>query len=484
MAKEENSKTVEERVAALEAEIKKLKKRGGGMLSSSDFRKRVIFKRNAEDESWRKIEGLFRKRDWENAKKEIRTYKGETTVEPRKCFIINPFDLLNLTPFSYDLSIGRDIVSVREKKRIRYPVPYNMAPRETVVVLTEEFIALPPCYSATVWPRFNLVREGVFQSMVKIDPTWYGKLGVAMTNLSPRTITLEEGMSFATLILYELANDTDINLWEPENLECVRVAIPTIPIRDKLQDKLEELELTTNCWVENGKLVVRALKKEHFEKLCELDHSQPWQKTVREAKEKWLDFKDSRGWRSIGMGALGMENLMKLTGTSSIGESVDPEKVKSIDVSKEVLYRIAVENGKPFDLIANIPSFILEKVEKEIVPRLEAEVGARLYPQIIQLTLRVLALLSLVGVAVALAAKYFDVKQTWLGVVAVLAISVMLVVLVCIFGKFPQVKGESEGKVHSEKSSVSVENIEIEKEYRFPRLAKLVFGVLSRLKKK
>ncbi|MFH1884708.1 MAG: hypothetical protein ABIL62_18575 [Planctomycetota bacterium] len=64
MAKEENNKTVEERIAALEAEIKKLKKRGGGMLSSSDFRRRVIFKRNAEDESWRKIEGLFRKRDW------------------------------------------------------------------------------------------------------------------------------------------------------------------------------------------------------------------------------------------------------------------------------------------------------------------------------------------------------------------------------------------------------------------------------------
>lgn len=465
MAKEENSKTVEERIAALEAEIKKLKKRGGGMLSSSDFRRRVIFKRNAEDESWRKIEGLFRKRDWENAKKEIRTYKGETTVEPRKCFIINPFDLLNLTPFSYDLSIGRDIVSVREKKRTRYPVPYNMAPRETVVVLTEEFIALPPCYSATVWPRFNLVREGVFQSMVKIDPTWYGKLGVAMTNLSPRTITLEEGMSFATLILYELANDTDINLWEPENLECVRVAIPTIPIRDKLQDKLEELELTTNCWEENGKLVVRALKKEHYEKLCEIDHSQPWQKTVREAKEKWLDFKDSQGWRSIGMGALGMENLVKLTGTSSIGESVDPQKIESIDVSKEDLYRIAVENGKPFDLIANIPSFILEKVEKEVVPRLEAEVGARLYPQIIQLTLRVLALLSLIGVLVAVAGKLIteEEKVTWPSIVVLSAILVMFVILILKMPKFPTRNGKSGLKLKREVRSIRKEMDKLKK---------------------
>jgi hypothetical protein len=73
---------------------------------------------------------------------------------------------------------------------------------------------------------------------------------------------------------------------------------------------------------------------------------------------------------------------------------------------------MAVEHGRPFDLMAAIPSSILKQVEKELVPRIEAEVGARLFPQIVQLTLRVLALLSLIGVAIALAAKYFDVQST------------------------------------------------------------------------
>jgi len=188
MVQNTKEKTIEDKLDDLEKQIEELKKRGAGMLSSKDFRERVITeKKEKYKEKYIEIKNAFFERDWNKV---------------GRSFIIEPYDELNLTPFSYDLSIGNEIFSVRKKDRMRKRLPYHVEPGETIIVLTKEFIALPPCYSATVWPRFNLVREGIFQSMVKIDPTWYGKLGVAITNFSSRTIKLIEGKAFGTLILY------------------------------------------------------------------------------------------------------------------------------------------------------------------------------------------------------------------------------------------------------------------------------------------
>ena len=415
MGKTENNKTLEERIAALEEETKKRKEHKGGMLSSKDFRDLVITREKDKD-NYAVLQTAFTERDWNKVSRR---------------FIIDPYDELNLTPFSYDLSIGDEIFSVRKPDRIRKRPPYDIEPGETVIILTKEFIALPPCYSATVWPRFNLVREGIFQSMVKIDPTWYGKLGVAMTNLSSRTIQLIEGMAFGTLVLYELSSDTDAELLEPNKLPEIKVPIPNIPVRSTLQQKLESSKLTKICWVEETSLVVRGLKKSSYEELRKIDGSKPWLETVEKAKTEWLAC-IYKGHKSIGMEALGMKDLEKLVEGPPKGKPLEKEKIKTEGVTDDKLYDMAVEYGKPFGLIANIPSSLLERVEKGLLPRLEAEVGARMFPQIVQLTLRVLALLSLIGVAVSLAAKYFDLKSIWLGIVALVVIVVILIVLICV----------------------------------------------------
>ncbi len=431
MAKAENEKNPEERMAALEAEVKELKKRGGGMLSSYDFRERVIFKKDPEDEQYAKIEVMFQKRDWGPAKEEIRKYKGNRGVEPRKCFIVEPFDLLNLTPFSYDLSIGDEIFSIRKKDRMRKHLPYFVEPGETVIVLTREFISLPPCYSATVWPRFNLVRGGIFQSMVKIDPTWYGKLGVAMNNLSPRTIELKEDMAFGTLVLYELASETDIDLRQPRTLPSVRVDIPDIPIRVHLQQELEKLKLTNVCWVEGNQLVVRGLKKSSYKKLCSVDSSKPWQETAEKAKEAWVRYEDpDTKRRSIGMEALKMENLEKLVEGPPMGDPVDADTVKTADITPDKLYEVAVEYGKPFDSVAAIPEFIIDKMRHEITPRIQAEVEANVFPKIVTLTLTVLGFLSLIiAVAAFVIEKYRPSSPAFLNIEWSLTATVVVVIL-------------------------------------------------------
>ncbi|GAI77041.1 unnamed protein product, partial [marine sediment metagenome] len=117
--------------------------RRGGMVSSADFREYVIRK------DIPRMKELFRDRDWEQIDKVLGHERG---------FIIDPFNPLNLMPFSYDLSIGDEAFSCRLESRGSFALrdeknAYKMEPGETVIVRTLEYIALPRCYSATVWPR-------------------------------------------------------------------------------------------------------------------------------------------------------------------------------------------------------------------------------------------------------------------------------------------------------------------------------------------
>ncbi len=400
MSDNKTYKQLEEELRSLKATVGKLEKRGGGMLSSRDFTKRVVRKEKSKKD-YEKLRNAFYERNWKEIDRE---------------FIIEPFDELQLTPFSYDLSIGNEIFSVRKTNRIRRRLPYDVAPGETVIVLTKEFIALPPCYAATVWPRFNMVKAGIFQSMVKIDPTWYGKLGVAMTNFSPRTIEFKEGKAFGTLVLYELASDPEVYLWQAKDLKPVQIPIPNIPVRAKLQEKLEDRDLTNVCWVEDNSLVVKGLKKPDYDKLREIDRSEPWQETVEKARKSWLEYIDKdTGRKCIGMEALGMEDLEKLIEGPAMGEPLDPEKIRETKVTSDLLFDVALEHGKPFDLIANIPKLVEdipklveEQVDKVVEVTIAKEIGRNVIPRMLQLTISILGFLALIVAIVGLLAGYFQ----------------------------------------------------------------------------
>ena len=143
---------LEERIASLEAAVQRCERCTGGMLSSNGFRELVVH----EEKKVQALLDKYRDRDWDSVGNRI---------------IITPFDELNLTPFSYDLSIGKEVMCLRSPERTIMQTPWNVEPGQTVAVISREFIALPPTYAATVWPRYKLVQEGLFQSMVKIDPT-------------------------------------------------------------------------------------------------------------------------------------------------------------------------------------------------------------------------------------------------------------------------------------------------------------------------
>ncbi len=374
---EQLAKTVEE----LRQKLSKVEESSGGMLSSADFRINIIRNNLLQNKE------RFIKREWDE-------------IESKRSFIIDPFDPINLTPYSYDLSIGDEAFSCRTEDKSSFPLefegsgkkPHEMKPGETIIVRTKEYIALPRCYSATVWPRFNFVREGIFQSMVKIDPTWYGQLGVALTNLSPATYPIWKGKKFATLVIYELRKDTDIILFKPHEIlrGKNRKSIELEEFKDIVTDEvLRDLGLEDLCKIENDLLFVEAaLKPEEYEKLLNISNIALWKKKIEDAI------------RIKAMGALGLEELDILIGKDQKGKRLERKDISEDRITEQELLQTAIEKGKPFNEISAIPELVMKRVENEFMPKIRAEVEAKLFPKMVTLMLTVLGFLSLI-VAVA-----------------------------------------------------------------------------------
>jgi len=428
----------------------------GGMLSSADIRRLVITR---GDRDYAELKELFESRQWEKLKKK----------KKERGFIIDPYDVLNLTPYTYDLTIGDEVFSCRLESPSSFALgdkknPYKMQPGETVIVRTMEYIALPPCYSATVWPRFNFVREGIFQSMVKTDPTWYGQLGVALTNVSPAEYPIWKEKRFGTLIIYELSSPTDINLFRKgktlefdENKSIQRVTIPADVEKD-VNKKIGGSDLKGKCRIENGKLTIQvALDRKELEFLRKQHESEEWHKAVEEdVRTKSCD-------------ALGLPALDLLFEKLADGEKPEsPKRLTRGDVaneaakcSPEALSRMAVERGRPFEVIANMPELVKKQTQGQVEAELNKEIS-RIILRIVAITLSILGFISLIVAIIALLARNIawemPVNIDWDDTlfVAIAGVTlVLIVVVICIFSPWRGRKGVA--KVRKELREVNIE---------------------------
>jgi len=408
MAKEENNK-MWERIADLEERIKGIPEHVGGILSSVDLRERLVPADKVEE-----YLRFFKKRDW-SAIEELET---GGVKDYSKRYVISEYNELNLTPFSYDLSIGDEIFSIQKPDQRVFPldatVGYDFEPGETIVVLTREVIAIPPRYSATVWPRFNMVRSGIFQSMVKIDPTWYGKLAVAMSNLSPATIKLTSGKAFATLLLYELSQPSDVDLWKYEDLQGVEVDV-NVPKEftdsvDRLDDFLfDKGDLRRFCRLEGEKLKVNGIKRRHIEELMKFDKTERWRAFVNTVAEEWAKAKHPKTRkRMIVMQALGMESLWDIVKDGGHGTRIEAGDILGQTCSLDELVDVARLYGKPFDVLAKIPHSLITRIESETAPKVQAQIEGSIFPKVITLVFSVLGFLSLIVAVLALTTKFWS----------------------------------------------------------------------------
>jgi deoxycytidine triphosphate deaminase len=117
--------------------------------------------------------------------------------------LIDPYSRSNLNQISYELSVGSEWISLRDPYQVRRLVPNEtiaVAPHETILILTEEYVALPRTIAGLVVPRARKVFEGSTLAATRVDPTWYGNLKIGFTNLSQYTTSLARGEKFCNLI--------------------------------------------------------------------------------------------------------------------------------------------------------------------------------------------------------------------------------------------------------------------------------------------
>jgi deoxycytidine triphosphate deaminase len=141
--------------------------------------------------------------------------------------VIDPFDPDSINICSYDLSVGEEYVSLRNPsivRRLQEGELIKIEPGETILILTREYIALPPNITGLVVPRARMIARGTMINATRIDPTWHGKLLIGFTNLLKYPISLSYGEKFCACIFMECSKvDKPLTKRETPHLGRVRI---------------------------------------------------------------------------------------------------------------------------------------------------------------------------------------------------------------------------------------------------------------------
>lgn len=131
--------------------------------------------------------------------------------------MIEPFFEKHLGPCSYDLTIGNEYISLRDPRtvnKLNNDEILKVGPRETVLILTAEYIALPRNIIGFVVPKARWLFEGTSINATRIEPSWYGKLLISFTNNSNSEIRLQKEREFCTCMFAKLDKDVEKILTE------------------------------------------------------------------------------------------------------------------------------------------------------------------------------------------------------------------------------------------------------------------------------
>ena len=158
------------------------------ILSDTELKKRFI----QDDKGILQAKEWWRKSDWNSIGNSI---------------LIDPFDEHQLGPCCYGLRVGDEYVSLRDPfnaKKIEKGQHININPSETVLILTQEYVCLPRNAVGMIVPRATWIFEGISLSATRIDPTWYGKLLIGITNMAKNPVALDYGEEFCTTYFMEI----------------------------------------------------------------------------------------------------------------------------------------------------------------------------------------------------------------------------------------------------------------------------------------
>ena len=115
---------------------------------------------------------------------------------------IEPFNIENLTPNGYDLTVEEIEIPEKQKtttKKLAIP------PGERFAVSTKEIISCGEKHCAQLWLRTSWARKGIICSFGKIDSGFKGNLTLLGLNASKENINIEIGNTFAQIVFEKLS---------------------------------------------------------------------------------------------------------------------------------------------------------------------------------------------------------------------------------------------------------------------------------------
>ena len=121
--------------------------------------------------------------------------------------VIEPFDEGQIEPATYDLRVGEQgtTTSIKRLVNIRETGSLLLAPGDFAVVTVHETIKLGPQYAARFGLRSKFARKGLIATTgPQIDPGFYGRLIIGLTNLTPRSVSLPYKDDFISVEFHRL----------------------------------------------------------------------------------------------------------------------------------------------------------------------------------------------------------------------------------------------------------------------------------------
>tara|TARA_B100000029_G_scaffold52123_1_gene47393 strand:+ start:1898 stop:2380 length:483 start_codon:yes stop_codon:yes gene_type:complete len=119
---------------------------------------------------------------------------------------IEPFNLDNLTPNGYDLTISE--IALPNTPAITtgsLSIPSNIR----FAVSTLERIVCPPNITAQLWLRTSWARRGIMATFGKVDAGFDGTLTLASFNADKEEVLLSVGETYAQIVFETLSEKAD-----------------------------------------------------------------------------------------------------------------------------------------------------------------------------------------------------------------------------------------------------------------------------------
>ena len=146
--------------------------------------------------------------------------------------LLHDFDDRNLLSTTYDLTIGRIVVSrdrasgeaPRTSRELLYETHYEIPPQGMALIISKEALDLPGNITGMQYLKNTLSRKGILAINTGIiDPNYSGPLSTVLVNFSNSPYPIESGDQFSRLVFFSHENQEDIRNLAVAGLEHIQI---------------------------------------------------------------------------------------------------------------------------------------------------------------------------------------------------------------------------------------------------------------------